>query len=172
VHDTILGAFPALSQTGYKFLRVSTAGGRELQVIECPTEGFTVSYLKAYLGHAKYYLRPVLNDIVPEETSTKKPLPKGEKYVLMTCSTCKSEVPMHTLRVHLEQCERHSELRQNNDNDESSSFGVGVKADCEVVDLCDSGSEKGKSQRLTDDDMDEVTCINALLYASTVTLFE
>ena len=60
MHDKIVSAFLTLCETGYELLKVASAWGRELVAMDCVACGFTVAYLKAYLGHARCYIRPVL----------------------------------------------------------------------------------------------------------------
>ena len=73
VHDIITGAFPPLVGTGHELLRVEKSGGRDLEVMKCPDIGFSVDYLKASLGQAKCYLRPIQFDIcLHDKTATEE----------------------------------------------------------------------------------------------------
>ena len=69
VHGAILEAFPALVDTGYKLLRAGDSGSKRLNVIQTPTEGFSVGFLKAILNQAKCYLRPIQGDLAVDVSS-------------------------------------------------------------------------------------------------------
>jgi hypothetical protein len=50
VHRAIVDAFPALADIGYELLQASSSGDKKrLQVIQAPTEGFSVGLLRAML---------------------------------------------------------------------------------------------------------------------------
>lgn len=56
--------FPKLSNGGgFELLRVPEGGGKMLDIIASPESGFTVSYLKAVVHHAKIYIRPLQQDL-------------------------------------------------------------------------------------------------------------
>ena len=55
--------FPRLMEGGgFEMLRVPE-GGKGLNVISSPESGYTVSYLKAVVHHAKIYIRPLQKDL-------------------------------------------------------------------------------------------------------------
>ena len=41
-------------------------------MMDCVAFGFTLAYWKAYLGQTKCYIRPVLKDVVLDESSTRE----------------------------------------------------------------------------------------------------
>ncbi len=56
--------YPKLSGGGgFELLRVPEGGGKMLDVIASPDSGYTVSYLKAVVHHAKIYVRPLQQDL-------------------------------------------------------------------------------------------------------------
>lgn len=65
VHGKILEAFPILETSGgYEILRTGERGNRQLMVLSIPPGGYTVTYLKATIGSAKGYIRPLQKDLV------------------------------------------------------------------------------------------------------------
>jgi hypothetical protein len=72
VHSEIMAAFPKLKEGGgYELLRLNDAGGqrRELLLIQSPSEGYTVSFLREVLRQAKVYVRPVQRNLSLEVIS-------------------------------------------------------------------------------------------------------
>lgn len=64
IYDELLFQFPKLKQGGgFELLRVPEGGGKLLQVIASPESGYTVSYLRAVVHHAKIYIRPIQNNL-------------------------------------------------------------------------------------------------------------
>lgn len=56
--------YPKLSGGGgFEFMRVPEGGGKMLDVIASPDSGYTVSYLKAVVHHAKIFVRPLQQDL-------------------------------------------------------------------------------------------------------------
>lgn len=56
--------YPKLSSAGgFELLRVPEGGGKHLEVIPSPDNGYTVSYLRAVVHHAKIYIRPLQQDL-------------------------------------------------------------------------------------------------------------
>lgn len=78
VHDIYLelsSQFPQLAECGgFELLRVPEGGGKQLDVIASPENGYTTSYLKAVVHHAKIYIRPLQKDLslepIKEEVRT------------------------------------------------------------------------------------------------------
>ena len=63
-HDSIMGAFPRLSEGGgYELLRTKQNTNRELCVIPPPPGGYTVDYLKNMVSQAKIYIRPIQKNL-------------------------------------------------------------------------------------------------------------
>jgi len=65
VHQCIIEQFPQLGQRGYSILRTTSESGRgkDLMTLPMPCTGFSVDYLKAVLGQAKAYLKPLQGNI-------------------------------------------------------------------------------------------------------------
>lgn len=64
IYDELLFQFPKLKQAGgFELLRVPEGGGKLLQVIASPESGYTVSYLRAIVHHAKIFIRPMQNNL-------------------------------------------------------------------------------------------------------------
>ena len=64
IYQELLVAFPKLSEAGgFELLRVPEGGGKQLDVIAAPESGYSVSYLKAVIHHAKIYIRPLQQDL-------------------------------------------------------------------------------------------------------------
>lgn len=51
-------------------LRIPEGGGKTLQIIAMPEKGYTVSYLRAVVHHAKIYLRPLQKELDIEYVET------------------------------------------------------------------------------------------------------
>ena len=65
VHEKITETFPALGEAGgYELLRKPEGNSKRLIQIPHPPKGFTVQFLKAALGQAKAYLRPIQKNLV------------------------------------------------------------------------------------------------------------
>ena len=77
VHDIfseISYQFPQLLECGgFELLRVPEGGGKHLDVIASPENGYTTSYLRAVVHHAKIYIRPLQKSLslepIKEEVS-------------------------------------------------------------------------------------------------------
>lgn len=64
IYDELQSQFPKLKNSGgFELLRLPEGGGKVLQVIACPKNGYTVPYLRAVVHHAKVYLRPLQKDL-------------------------------------------------------------------------------------------------------------
>lgn len=64
IYHDLLYHFPKLSDGGgFDLLRVPEGGGKQLDIITAPESGYTVSFLKAVVHHAKIYIRPVQKDL-------------------------------------------------------------------------------------------------------------
>ena len=60
IYKELVIAFPKLSTAGgFELMRVAEGGSKQLNVIAAPESGYTVSYLKAVIHHAKIYTRPL-----------------------------------------------------------------------------------------------------------------
>ena len=63
-HDELVEAFPKLANAGgYELMRTEEGNSRDLVVIPHPSEGYTASYLKSVVQHAKIYVRPLQQDL-------------------------------------------------------------------------------------------------------------
>ena len=63
-HDEIISAFPKLLDAGgYELLRTQQNNTRELFVIQPPSGGYTVQYLRSIVGQAKVFIRPIQKDL-------------------------------------------------------------------------------------------------------------
>ena len=63
MYDELAFQFSKLSESGgFELLRVPE-GGKQLDVIASPESGYTVSYLRAVVHHAKIYIRPMQKDL-------------------------------------------------------------------------------------------------------------
>ena len=64
LQDELFREFPKLvSAAGFELLRASEFGGRELVLIDIPSEGYSVEYLQAVVKGAKIYIRPLQKDL-------------------------------------------------------------------------------------------------------------
>ena len=62
--------FPKLKDAGgFEMLRVPEGGGKGLQVIAMPEEGYSVPYLRAVVHHAKIFLRPLQKELNTESVA-------------------------------------------------------------------------------------------------------
>jgi hypothetical protein len=75
IHEELAFQFSKLSQAGgFEPLRVPE-GGKQLDVIASPESGYTVSYLRAVVHHAKIYIMPMQKDLSLEPI--KEPVSSG-----------------------------------------------------------------------------------------------
>jgi hypothetical protein len=103
IYAELLTQFPKLSQAGgFEFLRVPEGGGKQLDVIAAPDSGYTGSYLRAVVHHAKIYVRPLQRDLSldPVKDEAFSEPPKEE------CLTCGKMVSLTSLREHVVGCKR------------------------------------------------------------------
>jgi hypothetical protein len=64
ISNELYAKFPKLKDGGgFEMLRLPEGGGKVLQVIACPKNGYSVPYLRAVVHHAKIYLRPLQKDL-------------------------------------------------------------------------------------------------------------
>lgn len=71
IYDELLFQYPKLKEGGgFELLRVGEGGGKRLQVIACPPNGYTVAYLRAVVHHATVYIRPLQRDLSVEVDSS------------------------------------------------------------------------------------------------------
>lgn len=64
IHQDLLYHYPKLKEGGgYELLRAGEGGGKVLQVIACPESGYSVTYLRAVVHHAKIYIRPLQRNL-------------------------------------------------------------------------------------------------------------
>lgn len=62
IYDKLQCEFPKLKDCGgFELCRIGE--GRTLQIIPCPKNGYTASYLCAVLHHAKVFIRPLQKDL-------------------------------------------------------------------------------------------------------------
>ena len=74
IYHELLFQFPKLSHAGgFELLRSPEGGGKQLDIIAAPDSGYSVSYLRAVVHHAKIYIKPMQRDLslepVKEEVS-------------------------------------------------------------------------------------------------------
>lgn len=64
IYQDLAFHFPKLCDGGgFELLRVPEGGGKQLDVIASPESGYTVSYLRAVVHHAKIFIRPLQKDL-------------------------------------------------------------------------------------------------------------
>ena len=62
-YDELNYKFPKLCTSGgFELLRVPD-GGKRLDIIAAPETGYNIEYLRAVVHHAKFYIRPLQNDL-------------------------------------------------------------------------------------------------------------
>ena len=84
IHDELLFQYPKLSEAGgYELLRVPEGGGKSLDVVAAPESGYTVSYLRAVVHHAKIYIRPMQRNLCLD--------PVKEEVRVCTCYTTRQQ---------------------------------------------------------------------------------
>lgn len=74
-YDEILIQFPKLRDGGgFELLRFSEGGGKTLDVIPHPKGGYSAEHLKAVVGSAKVFIRPLQKplDVQPETSTVSK----------------------------------------------------------------------------------------------------
>ncbi|MED6236697.1 hypothetical protein ATANTOWER_012921 [Ataeniobius toweri] len=105
--------FPRLRTAGgYELLKTSgNTRNRQLSVIKCPNEGYTVQYLKkptTMIHHSTIYVRPLQCNISLEQEDTEAP---SNTYIgpLTPCLLCGEEFPFSQIRQHNQSCSRLSQ---------------------------------------------------------------
>ena len=64
IYHDLLHHFSKLSEPGgFDLLRTPEGGGKQLDVVASPESGYTVSFLRAVVHHAKLYIRPMQQDL-------------------------------------------------------------------------------------------------------------
>lgn len=64
IYQDLSFQFPKLSDSGgFELLRIPEGGGKQLDIIAAPETGYTVSYLRAVVHHAKIYIRPMQRNL-------------------------------------------------------------------------------------------------------------
>lgn len=64
IYQDLAFHFPKLCDGGgFELLRLPEGGGKQLDVIASPESGYTVSYLRAVVHHAKIFIRPMQRDL-------------------------------------------------------------------------------------------------------------
>ena len=77
LHEELIQAFPKLENAGgYELMRTEEGNSKDLFVIPQPVEGYTASYLKTIVQHAKIYIRPLQQDL---PLDTPSPLSDSEE---------------------------------------------------------------------------------------------
>ena len=67
IYEELMFQFPKLRNAGgFELLRVPEGAGKLLQIIASPESGYTVSYLRAVVHHAKIYIRPMQKSLCTE----------------------------------------------------------------------------------------------------------
>ena len=64
IYQDLAFHFPKLCDGGgFELLRVPEGGGKQLDVIASPESGYSVSYLRAVVHHARIFIRPLQKDL-------------------------------------------------------------------------------------------------------------
>ena len=70
IYSELTFHFPKLVEAGgFELLRVSEGGGKVLQEIASPKNGYTVPYLRGVVHHAVIYIRPMQKNLSLEQDS-------------------------------------------------------------------------------------------------------
>lgn len=102
LHDEVIKAFPKLTEAGgYEFLHTEPSS-RSLKIISAGPNGYTVDYLKQFVGQGRVYIRPIQSSLSLDPFSTETPAKRlvPEEF----CHGCQNYFPMNKLRSHLEVC--------------------------------------------------------------------
>ena len=85
-HDDMIAAFPKLREGGgYELMRTQQNNNRELCVIPSLSGGYTAEYLKAIVGQAKVYIRPIQQDLSTSPMSDDSEVSVSRNSPLCTC---------------------------------------------------------------------------------------
>ncbi|MEQ2165978.1 hypothetical protein GOODEAATRI_022769, partial [Goodea atripinnis] len=106
--DCLYQNFPRLRTAGgYELFKTSgNTRNRQLSVIQCPNEGYTVQYLKeptTMIHHSTIYIRPLQCNISLEQEGTEGP-PNTYIGPLTPCLVCGEELPFSQIRQHNQSC--------------------------------------------------------------------
>ena len=94
-------AFPKLNDSGgYEFMHAKP-GSRELNVIREGQNGYTVDFLKRFVGQGRLYVRPIQRDLDLNPETVK--IDHGD-VVEEICNYCLNTFPMNQLREHIYVC--------------------------------------------------------------------
>ncbi|XP_030591509.1 uncharacterized protein LOC115784438 [Archocentrus centrarchus] len=111
--DCLYQNFPKLRTAGgYELLKSSgNTRSRQLSVIQCPNEGYSVQYLKepsTMIHHSIIYIRPLQCHLSLEPEETEGP---SNTYFgpLTPCLLCGEEFPFSQIRQHNQSCSRRSQ---------------------------------------------------------------
>ena len=64
-YNELYHEFPKLCHgEGFELLRASGVGGKELELIDIPHDGYSVEYLQAVVMSAKIYIQPLQQNLV------------------------------------------------------------------------------------------------------------
>lgn len=106
--ESLFTSFPKLRDAGgFELMRISgTTRSRQLAVVPCPNDGYTVSYLKdprTMINHATLFVRPMQRNLSMEHESNEGPR-EDNTGPLIACLRCGGEFPFSQIRQHSETC--------------------------------------------------------------------
>lgn len=97
--------YPKLQDSGgYEFLHAKPSS-RELNVIREGENGYTIDFLKRFVGQGRVYIRPIQCDLDLTVTGTSKDR-SGQYVVEEMCNNCLELFPMQKLREHVYLCKK------------------------------------------------------------------
>lgn len=104
-NDVRLGlkeTFPKLKDSGgYEFMHAKPSS-RQLNVIREGENGYTIDFLKRFVGQGRVYIRPIQSDLDLTETSKDR---EGHGAIVEEiCNYCLNIYPMNKLREHIYVC--------------------------------------------------------------------
>ena len=100
LHNMVVQTFPKLIEAGgYEFMHAEPSS-RQLKAITPGPDGYTMDYLKQFVGQGRIYIRPIQSNLNVDDVVTpdKKSIP--EEF----CQSCFNYYPMNELREHLDVC--------------------------------------------------------------------
>ncbi|XP_058645519.1 uncharacterized protein LOC131548308 isoform X3 [Onychostoma macrolepis] len=111
--DFILSTYPEMRDAGgFELLKISgTTHNRNLSLIPCPNQGYSVRYLKdpaVFINNSTIYIRPLqrnlnMENVLNDEPVDAQPGPSTE------CLICGEKFPFSQIRSHSDACSRQSQ---------------------------------------------------------------
>lgn len=100
LHEMVQATFPKLYEAGgYEFLHAEPSS-RRLKAIAPGPNGYTMEYLKQFVGQGRIYIRPIQSNLDIDDVVIPAKMSVPDEF----CQQCYKFFPMNELRQHLDVC--------------------------------------------------------------------